>query len=302
MEEGEYQYKFRLGDGDWWTCDHSKPTVDDGQGNSNNLLVVKSKDPVQAAQPNGKVPEDQQPASVPLSATLRAPEAATAPAPLLNYEVHETQKSKLIHESVRAEHFQMDNQVSAVLAYQTRLARRIRLWRHLADSLLGAATEQTPEREEPNPFEVEDEEPDISSVHAPLLRHESTKPSSMEQDHSPLFRRESISMGDNNHETPRELPEQTVPASSPIPVEADVSDKSLKRFPSDRAGILNEIREASQRQEEQEALSGEKEEINEVEIEVSDLAHLSHLPTMKDSILDSFTDILTGGDYYRNRR
>ena len=25
-EEGDYQYKFRLGPGDWWTLDESKPT------------------------------------------------------------------------------------------------------------------------------------------------------------------------------------------------------------------------------------------------------------------------------------
>lgn len=39
--EGEYQYKFRLGPGDWWVCDEDKPTVDDGLGNRNNVLVVK---------------------------------------------------------------------------------------------------------------------------------------------------------------------------------------------------------------------------------------------------------------------
>ena len=38
--KGEYQYKFRLGPGDWWVCDESKPTVDDGFGDRNNVLVV----------------------------------------------------------------------------------------------------------------------------------------------------------------------------------------------------------------------------------------------------------------------
>ncbi|SMY22803.1 unnamed protein product [Zymoseptoria tritici ST99CH_1A5] len=41
-EEGEYQYKLRLGPGDWWICDDSKPKVDDGAGNQNNLVVVKA--------------------------------------------------------------------------------------------------------------------------------------------------------------------------------------------------------------------------------------------------------------------
>jgi hypothetical protein len=41
VEEGEYQYKIRLGPGDWWAIDNTKPTVDDGTGNKNNLIVVK---------------------------------------------------------------------------------------------------------------------------------------------------------------------------------------------------------------------------------------------------------------------
>ncbi|RMY90658.1 hypothetical protein D0862_09904 [Hortaea werneckii] len=40
--EGEYQYKFRLGPGDWWVTDDQKPVVDDGAGNKNNLMTVKA--------------------------------------------------------------------------------------------------------------------------------------------------------------------------------------------------------------------------------------------------------------------
>jgi len=43
--KGKYQYKFRLGPGDWWVCDESKPTVDDGFGDRNNVLVVKDEVP-----------------------------------------------------------------------------------------------------------------------------------------------------------------------------------------------------------------------------------------------------------------
>ncbi|RDL34423.1 uncharacterized protein BP5553_07551 [Venustampulla echinocandica] len=40
-EEGkEYQYKFRLGPGDWWILDEASPTVTDDIGNRNNLLSV----------------------------------------------------------------------------------------------------------------------------------------------------------------------------------------------------------------------------------------------------------------------
>lgn len=58
--EGEYQYKFRLGPGDWWVCDESKPTVDDGFGDRNNVLLVENEAPVkkQAAEPHVLVDDD----------------------------------------------------------------------------------------------------------------------------------------------------------------------------------------------------------------------------------------------------
>lgn len=60
--EGEYQYKFRLGPGDWWVCDENKPTVDDGFGDRNNVLVVKNEAPVKkhAAEPHDLVDEDDE--------------------------------------------------------------------------------------------------------------------------------------------------------------------------------------------------------------------------------------------------
>ncbi|TGO83210.1 hypothetical protein BPOR_0684g00040 [Botrytis porri] len=44
VEEGkEYQYKFRIGDGDWWMSDEDAPIVVDDIGNRNNLLSVPIK-------------------------------------------------------------------------------------------------------------------------------------------------------------------------------------------------------------------------------------------------------------------
>ncbi|GIZ44838.1 hypothetical protein CKM354_000802400 [Cercospora kikuchii] len=45
VQEGEYQYKLRLGPGDWWVCDEHEPQVDDGMGNKNNLVTVKPGQP-----------------------------------------------------------------------------------------------------------------------------------------------------------------------------------------------------------------------------------------------------------------
>lgn len=48
--EGEHQYKFRLGPGDWWVCDESKHTIEDTDGNRNNVLYVKTGQTHQDAQ------------------------------------------------------------------------------------------------------------------------------------------------------------------------------------------------------------------------------------------------------------
>ncbi|MCJ1286348.1 hypothetical protein MMC26_005693 [Xylographa opegraphella] len=40
VSQGHWQYKFRLGPGDWWVCDENAEVVADGAGNRNNLLVV----------------------------------------------------------------------------------------------------------------------------------------------------------------------------------------------------------------------------------------------------------------------
>ncbi|GAB7345906.1 hypothetical protein MBLNU457_4142t1 [Dothideomycetes sp. NU457] len=61
-EEGQHQYKYRLGPGDWWALDESKQTVDDGFGNRNNLINVEPfrKDSIMpAAIPHKQEPTEQ---------------------------------------------------------------------------------------------------------------------------------------------------------------------------------------------------------------------------------------------------
>ncbi|KAA6413704.1 MAG: hypothetical protein FRX48_02065 [Lasallia pustulata] len=50
---GDWQYKFRLGEGDWWACDENTDITTDKAGNQNNVLVVKP-------QPKPKAHEDKQ--------------------------------------------------------------------------------------------------------------------------------------------------------------------------------------------------------------------------------------------------
>lgn len=40
LSPGEHQYKFRLGNGDWWITDEKTATVCDNAGNTNNKIVV----------------------------------------------------------------------------------------------------------------------------------------------------------------------------------------------------------------------------------------------------------------------
>ncbi|RDW59531.1 hypothetical protein BP6252_12618 [Coleophoma cylindrospora] len=50
----EYQYKFRLGPGDWWVLDETAPTATDSDGNRNNLLSVPEPKLEAAKEESGK--------------------------------------------------------------------------------------------------------------------------------------------------------------------------------------------------------------------------------------------------------
>jgi len=67
VEEGkEYQYKFRLGHGDWWELDESGPTVTDESGNRNNLLTVPIKSSEKTeSEPKEGITEKETSSSIP---------------------------------------------------------------------------------------------------------------------------------------------------------------------------------------------------------------------------------------------
>ncbi|KAJ8068041.1 hypothetical protein OCU04_003618 [Sclerotinia nivalis] len=59
VEQGkEYQYKFRIGNGDWWMSDEDAPTVTDEGGNQNNLLTVPIKPSPSKSTSNEKSQEE----------------------------------------------------------------------------------------------------------------------------------------------------------------------------------------------------------------------------------------------------
>jgi hypothetical protein len=233
VEEGDYQYKFRLGPGDWWVCDETKPIVDDGNGNRNNLLTIKPA-PFAAAQDiRSNVQE-------PLTKenTLESPVVKDG-----SFEATKVPRvggQGLAHGNV--------------------------------SSPSGAETQQTPERETSDPMneigpdddtetkESEDssttdnaDEDDSSSSSedgdvpsAPLLPHEAITSHAAELSHAPLFRHESISLGNNRHDlhsftAPQGKAAKQAVIDPQVPPEADPNDLKLVRFPSGHAGILELI-------------------------------------------------------------
>ncbi|KAL3419159.1 PT repeat family protein [Phlyctema vagabunda] len=57
----KYQYKFRLGPGDWWLLNENSPTATDNLGNRNNLLLVpEPKDDVVATNPDDDAVKPQE--------------------------------------------------------------------------------------------------------------------------------------------------------------------------------------------------------------------------------------------------
>lgn len=164
VEEGEYQYKFRLGPGDWWVCDESRRTVDDGMGNKNNLLIVKASE-VPAPQhsvelKDGKVaPAVQLPAShlpdhLPMTP---APTESAAPTPL--------------------------PKVEALIPNR------------------GAESQQTPDREVDDPFRDQSSPDDVDAFESNTKEDSDSSSSSDSEDEdtqSPLLRHESVHL--HSHE------------------------------------------------------------------------------------------------------
>lgn len=224
VEEGEYQYKFRLGPGDWWVCDEDKPTVDDGSGNKNNLLVVK-------AQPKR---EDDRASGETKSIAVR--------------DLQTTSKAQ----TVTTPKLGLQTNAAPTPAHEE-LSAPIPLMKH--ETLILNPNKISP-------FDVDDDEdPQLTSwgegdsdvdgqLSSPLLRHESLAPSSVEQEHSPLFRHESIALGYNHHEEPiiASTPSKAAKErhdSHNIPLELDIHDSTLERFPTDHVGIIEHIHRAT---------------------------------------------------------
>ncbi|KXT06822.1 hypothetical protein AC578_7198 [Pseudocercospora eumusae] len=212
VSEGEYQYKLRLGPGDWWVCDATKPQVDDGLGNKNNLIVVKSenKPPVRVIEPPAKDVTHDRIDSV-------------HNAPLMPHENHGHVETP---EVLKANHQHLS----------------LPLDQHHEAPIMGHEQQAPP---------VDDSAHDDDKPEGPpLLRHESIAPSSHEQSHSPLFRHESIAIDDKHDDhildNTSPLLGGRKGSGESVPKEADPTDMSLEQFPTDHRAILDHIERAKQ--------------------------------------------------------
>ncbi|KIW15608.1 hypothetical protein PV08_05656 [Exophiala spinifera] len=76
VQPGKYQYKFRLGPGDWWALDESTPTEDDGSGNVNNVLTVEAEQ-TQESTPQQSEGDSESIGQAPIADTAAAADSAT---------------------------------------------------------------------------------------------------------------------------------------------------------------------------------------------------------------------------------
>lgn len=180
-EEGQYQYKLRLGPGDWWVLDENKQTseytdsvttraqtnahiVDDGSGNRNNLLNVEvaEKQADAPTKPAVGLPKPTEQAAV-----IEQPYTKTEAAPA--------------HTDIQTHSL---DQATAPVQNPEQSTKSIQ-----------------PVEAESSQKSTKPEQSDATHEEAPLFRHESfiTSPEDEVQD-PPLFRHESLSAGPEDDE------------------------------------------------------------------------------------------------------
>lgn len=258
-EEGEYQYKFRLGPGDWWVCDESKPMVDDGLGNRNNLLVVEK-----AAHPhstekaeaigsatNGHLNVTQQVNQAPESPSIHVEERHEDRAPLFAHEHDASHKTLDVPDKDVPFNFSpqdtqppsRDEGTTAAASHSSPL---------MSHEAIAPPTQSHPQAEDNDGLDRSDEPDPIPA--SPLLQHEATQHPNSEHEHAPLFSHEASPA---DHREGRTVPSvsgspfssrrvsRNRQPESHIPPEADPNDPSLEHFPTSRDEIMSSLRRAS---------------------------------------------------------
>ncbi|KAL2357799.1 hypothetical protein BJ546DRAFT_183779 [Cryomyces antarcticus] len=254
VDEGEYQYKFRLGPGDWWVLDETAETVTDDAGNRNNLIVVK--------------PAPERPSTKHTSPVGNLRPLHTAE----DTESHDQDQAIIAKERQTSE----DKSHGVVTATEVDNAADEESAPLLRHETMFEGKPQHLEDPDDEPYleEEDDEEP------APLFRHETMFPTAdLEQkpsiestvldeveeedfaapraEHAPLFSHETF------HENLERAP--TEPSESPARKNAKFSlthfeesdcfdDPLLEYFPTDHNGILQQLQRTSTRLNEDDSI------------------------------------------------
>lgn len=229
VEEGEYQYKLRLGPGDWWVCDDTQTQVDDGMGNKNNLVTVKYQAVDQLAPPAS--------ASHEAAAAERKVESEHA-APLMPHENHIPQIKEPEVEKHQDQHAPLEANTHAPLMPHEDHTPEVK-----DHSIQHAPTEPpthaplmahedlSPPKDHPTTPQAEHQGPLHCETHSPLFAHETNTPNSPHND-------EDISRQISPLLSGTKVPD------SPIPEEADPNDPTLEKFPTDHKGIMEHLERA----------------------------------------------------------
>ncbi|KAK6008825.1 hypothetical protein QM012_000728 [Aureobasidium pullulans] len=260
-EPGEYQYKFRLGPGDWWVLDETKPTVDDGTGIRNNLLVVEPK-PQQTRLPKPHEPEVGQTSQekdipAPIQVTdIQGKHAEPVDDLDDDDDIPESEKNLFRHETVQIpdDTGESDHE-DEIIEGDEEQAEEPPLFEHEAgprvDSQFGTPSKTNNfefDNVTASPIEVDDFADDERDAPCPLFRHETGAANDLDPDEAPLFAHESMS------------PVMSATSFSPSsrkqrkPDLQDVNDPSLEPFPVDEAGIQARIQRVATRHREDEVV------------------------------------------------
>ncbi|THY57204.1 hypothetical protein D6C99_02599 [Aureobasidium pullulans] len=269
-EPGEYQYKFRLGPGDWWVLDESKPTVDDGTGNRNNMIVVEPKSSNVNESHETPISSNAQEEEVP-AATHITDTHAKQNASVIDREeeddddIPESEKNLFRHETVQVangtgesdhedEHVEIDeddqDEEPPLLEHEAGPFERVDS-QHVTPFKSDKFTFEDPSE---HAIEADDDFADDERDAPPLFRHETGAANDVDPDEAPLFRHESMSS-----------PIDSMSASSLSPTSPtsrkqrkldleDVNDPSLEPFPVDEAGIQARIQRVATRRREDEVV------------------------------------------------
>ncbi|KAK3906329.1 hypothetical protein C8A05DRAFT_11915 [Staphylotrichum tortipilum] len=233
----EIQYKFRIGDGNWWVLQDDHPTAIDGSGNTNNVLELKAEDINEPQNGSASAAQHLQPPAA------TAAERSGAGTPIFARVAAEVADSAaLLHEDVPPREVAPTNGPEQVPSNTSRDVAPAEAQAAPNTIDLQVSNQNTilvlePPPGEGRPFQVQPQGYDFLDDQDGYIA-----------DRSPLFAHECIGL----YESDDELDPEPVVEEEPAPRSAlsgdlangeiDLNDPTLERFPSNREDIMDAVR------------------------------------------------------------